>query len=75
MKKSCLFSELVFRNTLGAAVLFLMMLFLFPPPARALGQGDISPDFKVVTIDGKELSYGRDFRGKRPVYLIFWATW
>ncbi len=41
----------------------------------AIDVGDAVPDFHTVTIDGKDISYEKDIKGKKPVYLIFWATW
>jgi peroxiredoxin len=43
--------------------------------SQALGIGDFAPDFQVVTLDGKEISYYKDIRGKTPLYLIFWSIW
>jgi hypothetical protein len=57
-----------------AATLFLS-LFLLPARVRALEVGDNAPDFQAVTIKGKNISYDKDFKGKKAVYLIFWATW
>jgi hypothetical protein len=55
----------------------ILFLFLFSLPAKtyAIGVGDIAPDFKITTLDGKELSYQQDIKAKKPLYLIFWATW
>lgn len=39
------------------------------------GIGDIAPDFNAISLDGKRISYYNDLKGKKPVYLIFWATW
>ena len=33
--------------------------------------GDMAPDFKLKTMDGKRTVWLRQFRGKRPVILIF----
>ena len=33
--------------------------------------GDMAPDFKLKTMDGKRTVELRQFRGKRPVVLIF----
>ena len=38
-----------------------------------LKQGEMAPDFKLSTIDGKTVQLS-DFRGKQ-VLLNFWATW
>jgi len=34
-------------------------------------EGDMAPDFKLKTMDGKRTVKLRQFRGKRPVVLIF----
>ena len=36
--------------------------------------GDKSPDFSATTLEGKTVSLS-DYLGKKPAYLIFWATW
>jgi len=36
--------------------------------------GSMAPDFSVQRMDGKTFHLA-DFRGKKPVYLVFWATW
>lgn len=36
--------------------------------------GQIAPDFSVTNLDGKTFKLS-DYRGKKPVYLVFWATW
>lgn len=41
--------------------------------AVGLGVGEKAPDFKLQTLDGKEVSLS-DYRGKK-VILNFWATW
>ncbi len=55
--------------------ILLLSLFMLPAKGYALGVGDKSPDFRTVTIQGSEISYDRDIRGKKPVYLFFWTTW
>jgi len=55
--------------------ILLLSLILLPVSAYALGAGDKTPDFRVITMQGKEISYDRDFKGKKPVYLFFWTTW
>ena len=55
--------------------IFLLSLLILPAKVYALGEGDKSPDFRVVTIQGRKISYDRDIRGKKPVYLFFWTTW
>lgn len=36
--------------------------------------GDSAPDFSVTTLSGEQVSLS-DYKGKKPVYLKFWATW
>jgi hypothetical protein len=55
--------------------IFFLTLVLFPARGYALGVGEKAPDFHVVTLQGKEISYDRDIKGKKPVYLFFWTTW
>jgi len=67
------------RNFMRAAaiacgILFLSLLFL-PVKTYAIGVGDIAPDFKIITLDGKEISYQQDIKAKKPLYIVFWATW
>lgn len=37
-------------------------------------EGQIAPDFKITRFDGSQFQLS-DFRGKKPVYLVFWNTW
>ncbi len=53
----------------------LLSLLLLPARAYALVVGEKAPNFRVVTIQGKEISYDKDIKGKKPVYLFFWTTW
>ncbi len=59
----------------AARGILLLSLILFPAGAYALGAGDKSPDFHVITQQGREISYDRDIKGKKPAYLFFWTTW
>lgn len=55
---------------------FLVFLLLsFPAVGYALDIGDRAPDFNATTLNGREVLYSSSLKGKRPVYLIFWATW
>lgn len=45
-----------------------------PRPERVpdnLKQGDVAPDFKLKSVDGKRQVHLSSFRGERPVALIF----
>ncbi|MGB0893200.1 MAG: peroxiredoxin family protein [Parashewanella sp.] len=41
---------------------------------NALGIGDIAPNFTISRLDGSQFNLA-DFKGTKPVYLIFWNTW
>ncbi len=55
--------------------IFVLSLILLPVRTYALGVGEKAPDFHLLTSQGKEISYDRDIKGKKPVYLFFWTTW
>lgn len=57
-------------------ILFLIVidLLVVNGPAMAASVGDIAPDFEVATQDGTVLRLS-EFRGRKPVYVIFWNTW
>ena len=57
--------------TLMQGILLLSLLIL-PAKGYALGVGDKSPGFHVITIEGREIFYDRDIKGKKPAYLFFW---
>lgn len=42
--------------------------------AAAVNVGDTAPDFSVTTLTGEQVTLS-EFKGKKPVYLKFWATW
>lgn len=52
----------------------LMLLLVAATPAWSLGVGEAAPDFKLTTLDGKPVALA-DFKGKKPLMLIFWASW
>ena len=63
-----------------AALLFLIGGIAFADPARggrpfheAMGDGRPA-DFTLQSLDGQSVSLSQ-FRGKKPVLLVFWATW
>ncbi len=37
--------------------------------------GHKAPDFKGTTLEGREITYESQLKGKKSVYLIFWASW
>lgn len=55
--------------------LVLILVFLLPPlSVYAVDVGDEAPHFITTSLDGKKIDYST-FKGKKPLYLIFWATW
>lgn len=62
-----LFSEEIKRSWQGKNVARFLA-------GKMLKVGDQAPDFYAKDLQGKTLS-GQDFKGKKPVLLIFWATW
>ncbi len=73
-RKLCFNKERIHVGLVIKGIL-LLSLFLFPMRVYALGVGERSPDFRAVTIKGEQISYDRDLKGKKPVYLVFWTTW
>lgn len=37
-------------------------------------EGQIAPNFEITRFDGSQFKLS-DYRGKKPVYLVFWNTW
>jgi hypothetical protein len=62
------------KAAVACGILSLYLLFL-PAKTYAVGVGDIAPDFKITTLDGKEIFYQPDIKAGRPLYLVFWTTW
>ncbi len=63
-----------------AVLLFLAGVLAFSGPSQAASPHDgaaggrTAADFTLETPDGQTYSLGQ-FRGKKPVLLVFWATW
>jgi len=45
-----------------------------PPPADSGAATDRQADISLLTGDGRQVTLSR-FLGKKPVLLVFWATW
>jgi peroxiredoxin len=43
-------------------------------PALSAGVGELAPEFEIATQDGTVFRLS-DYRGRKPVYLVFWNTW
>lgn len=41
---------------------------------NAIELGEIAPNFTATTIDGEKVSLSQ-YKGKKAVWLVFWATW
>lgn len=46
----------------------------FSVSSHAIEAGVQAPDFELSTFSGETFKLS-DYRGKKPVYLVFWATW
>ena len=44
------------------------------PAAKDVGIGSQAPVFSAITLEGKVFNLA-DYKGNKPVYLKFWATW
>jgi peroxiredoxin len=43
-------------------------------PVMAADVGDLAPNIEIATQDGNVIRLS-EFRGRKPVYLVFWNTW
>ncbi len=56
-------------------LLILLAAWLGTPQAVTASKvGNKAPDFSATTLDGDKVAL-TDYLGKKPVYLVFWATW
>lgn len=64
------------RIVITGLILSLMALgsLIVGAPATAASVGEVAPDFEVTTRDVGVFRLS-DFRGRKPVYVIFWNTW
>lgn len=56
------------------ALFALLSLLAHPAQSSAQGENTDTLDFSLKTIDGIEVRL-EDYRGKKVVHLVFWATW
>ena len=54
--------------------LIVLGLLLSGVRVMAASIGEVAPDFAVTTQDGREFRLS-EYRGQKPVYVIFWNTW
>jgi peroxiredoxin len=52
----------------------IILLFLSASYSHAIEIGNPAADFNLKTLEGRNVKLS-DYKGKNPVYLIFWATW
>jgi len=64
------------RTRIRILFLALTVVLFFSMSQSVAGNkvGDKAPDFSTTTLDGKEVDLS-NYLGKKPVYLVFWATW
>ncbi len=63
------------KNKMAVFFMVAGLIFLTATSASAVSQvGDPAPDFSLLTLDGHTFDLA-EYRGKKPVHLIFWATW
>jgi hypothetical protein len=64
------------RGNIVKVMAFVFVIGLFSPSTGfSIGLGDMAPDFTIESMDGRKISYFSDLKGKKPLYLVFWATW
>jgi peroxiredoxin len=54
--------------------LLVLGLLVIGAKATAASIGDVAPDFEVTTQDDRDFHLS-EYRGRKPVYVIFWNTW
>jgi peroxiredoxin len=54
--------------------LFILALLL-TPRLFAQSVGEKAPDFSAFTLNNQLVWLSKDYIGKKPVMLVFWATW
>ena len=57
-----------------SSCLIAWVLLLIGVSATAANIGDMAPDFQVTTQNGSTFRLS-DFRGQKPVYVVFWNSW
>ena len=51
-----------------------LSILLLSGPATGATVGEVAPDFEITTQNGDVFRLS-DFRGRKPVYVVFWNTW
>lgn len=60
------------RSFLFTILSFFLLLSLSSATAAEVGK--MAPDFTLQTLEGKNFKLS-DYRGKKAIYITFWATW
>ncbi len=55
-------------------VIATLLLSMSSPTIAGTKVGDKAPDFSATTLDGRKVALS-NYMGKKPLYLVFWATW
>ncbi len=58
--------------------IFFILILLVLSTTQVTAEGKVGSkaiDFKAITLDDKQISLQADYIGKKPVLLVFWATW
>jgi peroxiredoxin len=55
-------------------ILSLILVTIITTTGTALDVNEEAPTFSITTLDGKAFNL-IDYRGKKKVHLVFWATW
>jgi thiol-disulfide isomerase/thioredoxin len=55
-------------------ILMILVMIFSVSNLNAITQGQIAPNFTATTLEGKQVSL-EQFKGKKVVWLTFWATW
>lgn len=55
-------------------LLILLIIISLSKVAFAIDINEPAPDFTIKTLDGENYTLSTSI-GKKPVYLVFWATW
>jgi peroxiredoxin len=61
------------KSSLAVGLIGMGLLFI-GMPATAASVGEVAPDFEIATQNGSTFQLS-DFRGEKPVYIVFWNTW
>jgi len=55
-------------------IILVLAMILTISSLNAITIGEVAPNFTVKTLEGKQVSL-EQFKGKKVVWLTFWATW